>query len=95
MKKVAAALVLSTTLYSGMTMACTKPEAPVLPDADTAVTAQMIKAKNEVKAYMANAQAYLECVKSTREHNAMVDEMQKLADSFNSIVRDYKARMAG
>ena len=94
MKKVAA-LVLSTALYSGMTMACTKPAAPELPDASSAVTAQMIKAKNDVKAYMGAAQSYLDCVKSTKDHNAMVDEMQELADAFNAIVREYKARMAG
>lgn len=93
MKKVAA-LILSTALYSGMSMACTKPTAPTLPDAATAVTAQMIKAKNEVKAYMADAQAYLDCVKSTAAHNTMVDEMQALANTFNQIVRNYKARMA-
>ncbi|NIB40716.1 hypothetical protein HBA55_14035 [Pseudomaricurvus alkylphenolicus] len=93
MKKLTA-LMLATTLYSGATLACTKPSAPVLPDVNTAVTAQMVKAKNEVKAYMAAAQDYLSCVKSTADHNAMVDDMQKLADSFNSIVRQYKARMA-
>lgn len=92
MKKVAA-LFLSTVMYSGLTLACTKPSAPVLPDASKAVTAQMIKAKNEVKAYMADAQAYLECVKGSAAHNTMVDDMQKLAASFNTIVRTYKARM--
>jgi len=93
MKKIAA-LILSTALYSGMSMACTKPTAPTLPDASTAVTAQMIKAKNEVKAYMGAAEEYLECVKSTAAHNTMVDEMQALANSFNQVVRSYKARMA-
>ena len=93
MKKVAA-LFLMTVMYSGLTLACTKPGAPTLPDASTAVTAQMIKAKNEVKAYMADAQAYLECVKGNAAHNGMVDEMQHLADAFNGIVRAYKSRMA-
>lgn len=87
------ALVLSTVMFSGLTQACSKPAAPLLPDASTAVTAQMVKAKNEVKAYMAEAEAYLECA-STTEHNQMVDNMKQLADGFNSAVRQYKARMS-
>ena len=81
-------------MYSGLTFACTKPVAPELPDISTAVTAQMVKAKNEVKAYMTDAEAYLDCVKDDIEHNAMVDDMQKLAEKFNAMVRTYKARMA-
>lgn len=92
MKKVIA-IALTTILFSGLSQACTKPAAPNLPDANSAVTAQMIKAKNEVKAYMASAQTYLDCVESSAAHNAMVDDMEKLANAFNSIVREYKARM--
>ncbi len=86
------ALALSTVLFSGLSQACTKPEAPVLPDAATAVTAQMVKAKNEVKAYMTNAEAYLECA-SAAEHNKMVDNMNEVANGFNDAVRAYKERM--
>lgn len=67
-----------------------------MPDPDTAVTAQMIKAKNEMKAFIYAAEGYLECVeKDAAKHNQMVDEMQAAADTFNQIVRKYKSRMGG
>lgn len=67
-----------------------------MPDPDTAVTAQMIKAKNDMKAFIYAAEGYLECVsKDTAKHNVMVDEMQAAADTFNKIVRKYKSRMEG
>ncbi len=75
--------------------ACDRPAAPDLPDPESAVTPQMIKAKNDVKSYLGSAEAYLKCNISTKQHNGMVDEMKKVADNFNKIVRSYKARMAG
>jgi len=91
----ATAFVLSTVLFSGLThAACVKPEAPVLPDASTAVTAQMVKAKNDVQAYMTGANAYLECVSNDKKHNRMVKSMKKIGKQFNVAVRSYKERMA-
>ncbi len=91
----ATAFVLSTVLFSGLThAACAKPEAPVLPDASTAVTAQMVKAKNDVQAYMTGANAYLECVSNDKKHNRMVKSMKKIGKEFNVAVRSYKERMA-
>lgn len=91
------ALILATLLASSSAFACDKPAAPTLPDPDTAVTAQMIKAKNEIKAFIADAEAYLACVErgDTGAYNSMVEEMQAAAENFNSIVRKYKTRMAG
>jgi len=91
------ALIFATLLASSSAFACDKPAAPVLPDPDTAVTAQMVKAKNEIKAFIATAEAYLACVESgdTTAYNSMVEEMQAAADDFNKIVRKYKSRMAG
>ncbi len=88
------AIVLSTVLFSGMTHACSKPDAPVLPDAATAVTAQMVKAKNDVKAYLSAANTYLECVSSDKAHNRMVKAMKRVGKEFNVAVRTYKERMA-
>jgi len=91
----ATAFVLSTVLFSGLTnAACVKPEAPALPDAATAVTAQMVKAKNDVQAYMTGANAYLECVSNDKKHNRMVKSMKKIGKEFNVAVRSYKDRMA-
>ena len=81
--------------FSHVGFACDKPSKPELPDPTTAVTPQMIKAKNDVKAYLKAAETYLECKITTKQHNRMVDEMRGVADSFNGIVRAYKARMAG
>lgn len=87
----------STTfvLFAHTSFACDKPGMPELPNPATAVTPQMIKAKNEVKTYLSSAETYLKCNISTKQHNGMVDDMKSVADSFNTIVRAYKARMAG
>jgi len=90
----ATAFVLSTILFSGMAQACTKPDAPILPDAATAVTAQMLKAKNDVNAYLAAANAYLECAKTSTKHDRMVKSMKKVGKEFNVAVRSYRIRMA-
>ncbi len=82
-------------LFTNLSFACEKPSKPELPDPDTAVTPQMIKAKNDVKAYLSAAESYLKCNVSTKQHNKMVDDMKAVADAFNTIVRAYKARMAG
>jgi hypothetical protein len=91
----ATVFVLSTVLFSGLThAACVKPEAPMLPDAATAVTAQMVKAKNDIQAYMTGANAYLECVKNDKKHNRMVKSMKKIGTEFNVAVRSYRDCMA-
>lgn len=97
MKLTAKALVLTTVLSSGSVIAaCDKPTPPTMPDPDIAVTAQMMKAKNEIKAFISMAESYLACIESTNDiksHNEMVDAMQATADRFNQVVRQYKARM--
>ncbi len=87
------ALVLAT--IAPLSLACSKPSAPALPDPQTAVTPQMVKAKNDIKEFLSNAESYLKCNITTNQHNAMVDEMKSVADDFNEIIRAYKARMAG
>ena len=82
-------LTLSASLW-----ACERPSTPEIPDPLTAVTPQMLKAKNDVKSFMDAANAYLECEKNTSKYNAMVDEMNNVADEFNASIRDFKQRMA-
>ncbi len=72
---------------------CIKPAAPALPDPDQAVTPEMVKANNEVRAFMANADAYLKCINDAAMHNQMVEEMEAVAAHFNDIIRKYKARI--
>lgn len=88
-----AGLILASS--ANLALACDKPALPALPDPATAVTPEMIKAKNDVRAYVSSAEAYLKCSISTKQHNRTVDSMQKLAKDFNVIVRAYKARLAG
>lgn len=63
-----------------------------MPSAETAVIAEMIKAQKEVKKYIAEANAFLECVKSDASHNKMLDRMKEIAAEFNGITASYKAR---
>lgn len=67
---------------------------PAIPDPDTAVTAQMIKAQNDVKAFIHSAEVYIRCEQLSRRRKIMADEIQEIADKFNASIRKYKARMA-
>ncbi|TQV78023.1 hypothetical protein FKG94_13140 [Exilibacterium tricleocarpae] len=94
-KAILAASIIATAVVPVATLACHKPTPPTLPDPDAAVTAQMVKAKHQMKAFMDAANAYLDCISGdTRQYNAWIDEMAKTADQFNAIVRKYKRRMA-
>jgi hypothetical protein len=86
---------LCLALFSANGYACDKPAPPSLPDVSTAVLAQMAKAQNDVKSYIAAAEAYLECLGNDNvgDYNATIEEMEGLAESFNSMIADFKARM--
>lgn len=93
---IASALVLSS-LASGAAMACSKPAGkPEIPDVATAVTAQMVKANNDVKAYVKDMETYIGCAGLSRgDEKKELDELKSFADSFNQAIRDFKARSAG
>ncbi|WP_299772265.1 hypothetical protein [uncultured Pseudoteredinibacter sp.] len=95
MKKITTAIAFSTLIMISQPgwSACSEPNQPQLPNPETAVTPEMVKAKKEVKQYMADVDHYLNCKRlNTRQHNAMVDKMQSLANNFNQIIRQYKER---
>ena len=46
---------------------CTRPEAPQLPDGDTADMQAMIEGQKTVKAYVTGTEAYLDCLASEGE----------------------------
>jgi len=73
--------------------ACKAPKPPELPDAKTAVLAQMVKAKKEVKVYMGSAKAFLACTHSDSKHDRVVTQMRQTAKQFNKIVKAYKSRV--
>jgi hypothetical protein len=86
-----------SVFFMGQAFACSKPDAPALPDAATAVTPEMVKAKNQVTSYMKKAEQYLECLgkNDVANHNRMVDSMEKLAAEFNALIKKFKARVKG
>lgn len=87
----------ASSLVSTLAVACEKPTAqPEIPDAATVVTAQMVKANNDVKAYVKAVQDYIGCAGLSRaDEKKEMDALQKFAEDFNVVVRAYKARSAG
>lgn len=74
--------------------ACEKPgEKPEIPDPNSAVTAQMVKANKEVKAYVTAMEEYLNCARlSSGKHDRAVRELKDFAGQFNEAVRAFKKR---
>jgi hypothetical protein len=81
-------------LVSIPALACTKPDAkPAIPDAATVVTAQMVKANNDVKAYVKAVEEYLGCARLPRSQEKQeLDELKQFAEDFNVVVRTFKSR---
>lgn len=77
-----------------LTFACSEPAKPAeFPDPATAVTAQMVKANNEVKAYVKAMEEYLGCSGMSRgDQKAAVKDLEDYAESFNKLIREFKAR---
>ncbi|MGB3609652.1 MAG: hypothetical protein WA987_04670 [Cellvibrio sp.] len=75
-------------------LACSKPAAkPEIPDAETVVTAQMVKANNEVKAYVKAVEDYIACAKLSRgQEKQELDDLKQFAEDFNVVVRAFKSR---
>lgn len=74
-------LFLLAVFFSGLSHACTKPEAPVLPDGVRVPAAQIDEVKNEVAAYVAAAQAYIVCAAGVKpEHQNPESTSRKRAE---------------
>ena len=93
-KTLLATSLFSALVFSAQSFACSKPAAkPEIPDAATVVTAQMVKANNEVKAYVKAVQDYVACAKLSRsDEKQEIDELQQFAEDFNVVVRAFKAK---
>lgn len=83
-------LMLTNNTYAN----CVEPEEPLIPDPELTVTAEMVKAQNDVKAFLAAAEKFLKCTRSGVRHNKMVDKMKDVGDNFNDAVKAYKVRLA-
>lgn len=94
---VIAVTLFASCLVPSFAAACAKPATkPVIPDAATVVTAQMVKANNDVKAYVKEVEAYLGCAGLPRSaEKKELDDLKQFAEDFNQVVRAFKARSAG
>ncbi len=90
-------LILALSFVPMVTWGCDQPSsAPELPDGATAVSAQMVKANNDVKAYVKAVQDYLACAHlAPSKEKAILAELKDFAESFNVQVRAYKAKNGG
>jgi len=96
MKKYLSLLMAALVILPAVTFACTEPDKPEeFPDPATAVTAQMVKANNEVKAYVQAMEKYLGCANmSRRDKEAALEGLKDYAESFNVLIREFRARNA-
>lgn len=93
-KTLVMSLLVLSVLVPAVTFACSEPTKPGdFPDPATAVTAQMVKANNEVKAYVKAMEEYLGCSGMSRsEQRKAIKELEEYAESFNKLIREFKAR---
>ncbi len=92
MKSIVLALILCSVTGS-VNAKCKMPESPVLPDAEIAVIAQMVKAKKDVTKYMGLANKFLKCTRNDAKHDTVVDKMRALAKDYNDLAKAYKKRV--
>lgn len=85
---------IASCMASSLVSACAKPDAkPEIPDIASVVTAQMVKANNEVKAYVQGVQTYIGCAGLARsQEKKELDDLKKFAEEFNEVVRAFKAK---
>lgn len=86
---------------------CETPELPRVPDGEVAPLEEMVEAQAAVRDFMAQSEAYLDCLsdiidaedlsdeqqaRAVLEHNRMVTVMEEIAESFNAEVRSFRER---
>lgn len=103
-------------LASGITLACDYPSRVEIPNGATATKDEMLAAQRDVKQFVADMEAYLDCIVAeektarsemvdldpeteqqredllNKKYNAAVDEMERVAASFNVEVQAYQER---
>ncbi len=104
--KTRAAVCLLAGLFSGPLLAeCGQtPSIPVIPDGATAAMEELVTASREVKAFIADADAYLDCREtamnsdeygnlSVDDKSAWTNEIKELTESRNSIGDEFNAQV--
>jgi hypothetical protein len=99
MRGIAPLLILAAgSLYAttGLADSCHGPSAPsVFPDPSTATEQDILAAQQAVKQYLTDMESVLKCVDSVHNdsaHNAAIDDMQKIATKFNTVLRAYRSK---
>jgi hypothetical protein len=91
-------LMAAGSLYAttGLADSCHGPNAPAtFPDPSTATAEDILAAQLSVKQYLTDMESVLKCVDAAHNdhaHDIAVDEMQKTAAKFNTVVRAYRSR---
>jgi hypothetical protein len=100
MSRTIACLIFAATagLYAGAGLAdtCHGPSAPTsFPEPTTASEQDILAAQQSVKQYLSEMESALKCMDAEHNdaaHNNAIDDMQKTAAKFNSVLRAFKAR---
>ncbi len=75
---------------------CSGPSAPTdFPEPATATEQDILAAQQSVKQYLNDMESTLKCIDAKHNdvaHNSVVDDMQKTAAKFNSVLRAFRAR---
>jgi hypothetical protein len=86
------------SLYAttGLADSCHGPSAPsTFPDPSTATEQDILAAQQSVKQYLTDMESVLKCVDSAHNdtaHNVAIDDMQRTAAKFNTVLRAYRSR---
>ncbi|HWX34508.1 MAG TPA: hypothetical protein VNZ53_44655 [Steroidobacteraceae bacterium] len=100
MRRIVPVLVLASMGSLGATAVladvCHGPSAPAnFPEASTATEQDILSAQQSVKRYLSEMESAIKCMDAQHNeqaHNDAVDDMQKTATKFNSLLRAYRAR---
>jgi hypothetical protein len=75
---------------------CHGPSAPTtFPEPATASDADILAAQQNIKKYLADMESALKCFTATHNdagYNTAVEDMQRIATTFNGVLRAYRAR---
>jgi len=100
MSRTIACLMFAATgsLYAnaGLADTCHGPIAPTsFPEPTTATEQDIVAAQQSVKQYLSDMESALKCMDAEHNdvaHNNAIDDMQRTAAKFNSVLRAFKAR---
>jgi hypothetical protein len=88
----------TASLYAnaGLAATCHGPSAPTsFPEPTTATEQDIVAAQQSVKQYFNEMESALKCIDAQHNdaaHNDAIDDMEKTAAKFNSVLRAFKAR---